>query len=129
MGEKGFPELGAEFTAWDHGGRADSEAVGLLRHMAVKVRALNAAVSDLEALDSTLWGDVAERFGCTEASVIADLLVTLGLVHDAEMLMTCHYYADDAEEEAEVEMHTDSDGVRDERIRPGILFRDGVAPY
>jgi len=146
--EKGFPELAAEFTAWKRqrqeygetdGMRvgptsgqweaSDDRAFGMLEEYADKVRALNAAVSDLEMLDGTMWGDVAEHFGCTEASVLGDLLVTLGLVHDAEMLMTCHYYADDVDEEQEVEMHTDSEGVRDERIRPSILFGDSEPSY
>lgn len=146
--ESGFPELAAEFTQWEKVRAAygetdgtpdgpsssqwqasDDDAVDLLRGMAVKVRALNAAVSDVEMLDSTVWSDVAGHFSCTEASVLADLFVALGLTHDAEMLMTGHYYDDGAEEEEEIESHTDSDGVRDERIRPGILFDEGTEPY
>lgn len=96
--------------------------------MMVNIVELAEAVSSVETLDITMWGDVGPHFGCTEAAVVADLLEAVGMQEAAQYLMTGHYYADTDKVE-ELENHGANDGVLDSRITPGLMWDAGTEPY
>lgn len=96
--------------------------------MMVNLVELAEAINDLGELDITMWGDLGEHLGCSEASVVGDLLEAVGLQRAAQYLLTGHYYNDtDAEEE--VANHGEPEGQRDSRIVPGLMWDEGAEPY